>query len=172
MKKKHTGDVKRVTSPQGDTESADMALGTPEPIWSWIWQGIQLVKGKKNGFYRCISSKRETMENVGLLLSEGRDMVQRRTWKRVRKSNLCFAFVCTGETHLQQSQATETHGKVWGKEELLSQEEDQFREHLNKTGHTEIHKTWWEIPTNADGAWWCQCKATLDNLWKGEIPED
>lgn len=33
---------------------------------------------------------------------------------------------------LQQSQAPETHGNVWSKEELLSLEETQFREHLNQ----------------------------------------
>lgn len=36
------------------------------------------------------------------------------------------------KTHLQESQASGTHGKVWRKEGLISLEEDWFRKHLNK----------------------------------------
>lgn len=43
-----------------------------------------------------------------------------------------FALINIIKTHLQQTQAPETHEKVWSKEELLSLEEDWFREHLNK----------------------------------------
>lgn len=37
-----------------------------------------------------------------------------------------------GKTGLWKSQVSEISGKVWSKEDLLSVEKDQVREHLNK----------------------------------------
>lgn len=65
------------------------------------------------------------------------------------------ALVCTGKTHLQQSQVPETHGNVWRKEELRSLEKNQFREHLNKR---DVHKS-----TGPDGRH-PQVLTELDNV--------
>ena len=42
--------------------------------------------------------------------------------------NATFVSVFTGNICLQESQAPETHGKVWAKEDLLSLEKDQVLE--------------------------------------------
>ena len=42
--------------------------------------------------------------------------------------NATFVSVFTGNICLQESQAPETHGKVWAKEDLLSLEKDQVME--------------------------------------------
>jgi len=53
--------------------------------------------------------------------------------KEVEKAdNATCASVFTDNFCLQESQAPATHGKVWAKEDLLSQEKDQVREHINK----------------------------------------
>lgn len=44
--------------------------------------------------------------------------------KEVKGLGTFFALIGIIKTHLQLSQAPETHGKVWSKEELISLEED------------------------------------------------
>ena len=46
--------------------------------------------------------------------------------------NAFFALVFTGWTCLQDSKTLEASGKVWTQEDLLSVEEDQVWEHLNR----------------------------------------
>lgn len=46
--------------------------------------------------------------------------------------NAFFALVFTGRICLQDSKTLETSGKVWTQEDLLSVEEDQVWEHLNR----------------------------------------
>lgn len=43
-----------------------------------------------------------------------------------------YSMPSCGQTSVQESQAPQTRGKVWHKEDLLLVEEDQDREHLNK----------------------------------------
>ena len=86
------------------------------------------VKGKKKGFYRYINSKRKTSENVGPLLNGAVDLVTNDT-EKAKVLSAAFTLVFTGKTGLQESQAPETRGKVWNKEDLTLVEEDQVREH-------------------------------------------
>lgn len=60
------------------------------------------------------------------------DRDRKKDMKEVKELGTFFALIGVIKTHLQQSQAPETHGKVWSKEELISLEEYWFREHLNK----------------------------------------
>lgn len=52
-----------------------------------------------------------------------------------------FTLVSTGRTHLQDSKALETSWQVWTQEDLLSIDEDQVWEHLNK----QIHTSPWDL---------------------------
>lgn len=75
------------------------------------------IKDNKEGFNKCISSKRKTREYVGLLLNVPGDLET----KDVEKAEVLSAFftsVFTGNTSLQQSQAL--NGKTWRKEYLSS----------------------------------------------------
>ena len=72
------------------------------------------VKDKKKGFYKSINSKRKTMENVGPLLNAARELVTNDT----EKAEVPDASVFIRKTVLQESQTTETRGKVWDKEDL------------------------------------------------------
>lgn len=58
---------------------------------------------------------------------------------------LCFLL----KTGLQESQVPETHGKFWSKEDMRQD-----------------HGTRWDVSISAEGANWCHCKATLDDVWK------
>ena len=83
------------------------------------------VKDKKKGFYGYMSSKRKTRKSVGLLLNGNEGLV-------TEVLNALLTSVFNSNTGLQQSQAPETSGKVQGKVDLRSVEENQFREYLNK----------------------------------------
>ena len=102
------------------------------------------VKGNKKGFYRHISSKRKTRENVGPLLNGAGDRVTK-GMEKAKTLNIFFALVFTGETCVEESKAPETSGKVLSNEKLPSLKEDQDREHLNKPnmyksmGHGGMH---------------------------------
>ena len=58
--------------------------------------------------------------------------------KKAELLSAFFALVFTGKTDLPESQVPEAREKVWSKEDLPSMEEDQVREHLNKT---DIHNS-------------------------------
>ena len=64
--------------------------------------------------------KRKTRETMGPLLNEGRDLVT----NDIEKAMALNAFF-TSKTVLQESQAPETRGKVWSKEDLLLVEDHQ-----------------------------------------------
>ena len=53
-----------------------------------------------------------------------------------------FISVFVGKTSFQESQAPETTGEVWTKEDLLLVEEGQVREHLNHLG---THTSPWDL---------------------------
>ena len=88
-------------------------------------------------FYRYISSKRKTRENVGPLLNGAGELVPEDTEKANVLSAL-FSLVFTDKTNLQESQAPETRANIWNKEELPLSEEDQVREHLS---NLDAHKS-------------------------------
>lgn len=89
-------------------------------------------KGNKKGFYKYLKSKRKTEENVGPLLNGAGKLG---TNNMAKVLNAFFASVFASKTGLQESQAPQTRGKVWNKEDLPSMEKDQVREHFQQTGH-------------------------------------
>jgi len=72
----------------------------------------------------------------------------------------CFAeMLC-----LWKSQALETEGKVWSKEDLPLVEDNQVRVYSSKLGVQESYGPWWDAPLTAGGAGWCHGEASLGIL--------
>ncbi|GAB0204864.1 mitochondrial enolase superfamily member 1 [Grus japonensis] len=95
------------------------------------------VKDNKKGFFKSISSKRKTRENVGPLLNEVGALVTEDT-EKTELLSAAFASIFTAKAGPQESQTLEVREKVWRKEDLPSVEEDRVREHLGKLN---IHKS-------------------------------
>ncbi|KAJ7423074.1 rna-directed dna polymerase from mobile element jockey-like [Pitangus sulphuratus] len=95
---------------------------------------VRDVKDKK-GFFKDISSKWKTRENVGLLLNEVSALVMKDTEKLL---NATFVSVFTDKTSPQKSQTLEEREKIWRKEDFPLVKEDQVRDHLCKL---DIHKS-------------------------------
>ncbi|GAB0206875.1 mitochondrial enolase superfamily member 1 [Grus japonensis] len=95
------------------------------------------VKDNKKGFFKYISSKRKTRENVGLLLNEVGALVTEDT-EKMELLNAFFASVFTAKVGPQETQTLEVGEKVWRKEDFPLVEEDRVREHLGKLN---IHKS-------------------------------
>lgn len=74
----------------------------------------------KNSFYKYISCKRKTRENVGLLLNEMGNVLTKNPEKAMVIDGF-FALVFTGKTSLQENQAPETYEKVWNKRRIKLQ---------------------------------------------------
>ncbi|GAB0179374.1 mitochondrial enolase superfamily member 1 [Grus japonensis] len=73
------------------------------------------VKDNKKGFFKYISSKRKTRENVGLLLNEVGALVMEDT-EKVELLNAFFALIfATAKATPQESQTLEVEQKVWRK---------------------------------------------------------
>ncbi|GAB0182598.1 mitochondrial enolase superfamily member 1 [Grus japonensis] len=89
------------------------------------------VKDNKKGFFKYISSKRKTRENVGPLLNEVGALVMEDT-EKAEILNAFFASVFTAKAGPQESQTPGAKKKVWRKEDLPLVEEDRVREHLGK----------------------------------------
>ncbi|GAB0208703.1 mitochondrial enolase superfamily member 1 [Grus japonensis] len=89
------------------------------------------VKDNKKGFFKYISSKRTTRENVGPLLNEVGALVTEDT-EKAELLNAAFASVFTAKASPQESQTLEVGEKVWRKEDLPLVEEDWVRDHLGK----------------------------------------
>ncbi|GAB0190397.1 mitochondrial enolase superfamily member 1 [Grus japonensis] len=94
------------------------------------------VKDNK-GFFKYLSSRRKTRENVSLLLNEVGALVTEDT-EEVELLNATFDSVFTAKAGPQESQTLEVGEKVWRKEDVPLVEEDQVREHLGKL---DIHKS-------------------------------
>ncbi|GAB0208054.1 mitochondrial enolase superfamily member 1 [Grus japonensis] len=95
------------------------------------------VKDNKKGFFKYISSKRNTSENVGPLLNEVGALVMEDT-EKAELLNAAFVSVFTAKTGPQESQTLKVGEKVWRKEDLPLVEEDWVRDHLGKL---DIHKS-------------------------------
>ncbi|GAB0206587.1 hypothetical protein GRJ2_003124300 [Grus japonensis] len=95
------------------------------------------VKDKKKGFFKYISSKRKTKENVGTLLNEVGALVTEEI-EKAELVNAAFASVFTAKVDPQESQTLEVGERVLRKEDLPLVEEDRVREHLGKR---DIHKS-------------------------------
>ncbi|GAB0208357.1 mitochondrial enolase superfamily member 1 [Grus japonensis] len=95
------------------------------------------VKDNKKGFFKYISSKRKTRENVGPLLNEVGALVMEDT-EKVELLNAAFASVFTAKADPQESQTLEVGEKVLRKEDLPLVDKDRVRDHLGKL---DIHKS-------------------------------
>ncbi|GAB0204829.1 mitochondrial enolase superfamily member 1 [Grus japonensis] len=95
------------------------------------------VKGNKKSFYRYISNKRKTRENVGLLQNDTGDLV---TWdmEKAEVLNDFFASVFTGKCLNHTAQVTEGKGRDWENEEPPTAGEDQIQDHLR---NLKVHKS-------------------------------
>ena len=92
---------------------------------------VRDVKGNKKGFYKYTCSKRRAGKKVDPLLN-GAGALVAKDMEKGKVFNSFFLSVFTGKSSLQESQAPESRGKVWSKEDLPSLEKVQVREHLNK----------------------------------------
>ncbi|GAB0208473.1 mitochondrial enolase superfamily member 1 [Grus japonensis] len=95
------------------------------------------VKDNKKGFFKYISSKRKTRENVGPWLNEMHALVMEDT-EKVELLNATFCSVFTAEAGPQESQTLEVGEKVLRKEDLPLVEDHRVRDHL---GNLNIHKS-------------------------------
>ncbi|GAB0204905.1 mitochondrial enolase superfamily member 1 [Grus japonensis] len=82
------------------------------------------IKGNKKSFYRYVSNKRKTRENVGPLQNETEDLV---TWdmEKAELLNDFFASVFTNKGSSHNNQVTEGKGRDWENEEPPTVGEDQ-----------------------------------------------
>ncbi|PKU42857.1 rna-directed dna polymerase from mobile element jockey-like [Limosa lapponica baueri] len=89
------------------------------------------LKTNKKGFYKDMSNKRQTRENVGPLHNEMDNLVTE-DMEEAEVLNAFFASVFTSKTNLWESQVPETRRKGWSKEEVPLVDEDPVREYLSK----------------------------------------
>ncbi|GAB0186019.1 mitochondrial enolase superfamily member 1 [Grus japonensis] len=95
------------------------------------------IKHNKKGFFKYISSKRKTRENVGLLLNEVGALVMEDT-EKAELLNAAFVSVFIAKAGPQESQTLEAGEKVLRKEDLPLVEKGRVRERLGKLN---IHKS-------------------------------
>ncbi|GAB0187255.1 mitochondrial enolase superfamily member 1 [Grus japonensis] len=93
------------------------------------------VKDNKKSFYRYVSKKRRTRENVGPLRNETGDLVTQ-VMEKAEVLNDFFASVFTGKCLSHTAQVTE--GRDWENAEPPTVEEDQVREYLR---NLKVHKS-------------------------------
>ncbi|GAB0207970.1 mitochondrial enolase superfamily member 1 [Grus japonensis] len=133
------------------------------------------VKDNKKGFFKYISSKRKSRENVGLLLNEVGALVTEDT-EKAELLNAAFASVFAAKASPQETQTLEVGEKVWRKEDLPLVEEDQVREHL---GNLDIHKSMGpdgmhpQVLRELADVIARPLSTIFERSWKtGEVPED
>ncbi|GAB0183916.1 mitochondrial enolase superfamily member 1 [Grus japonensis] len=95
------------------------------------------VKVNRKSFYRCVSDKRRTRENVGLLWNETGDLVTQDV-EKAEVLNDFFASVFTGKCLSHTAQVTEGKGRDWENAEPPPVGEDQVREYLR---NLKVHKS-------------------------------
>ncbi|GAB0189774.1 mitochondrial enolase superfamily member 1 [Grus japonensis] len=95
------------------------------------------VKDNKKSFYRYISDKRRTRENVGPLRNETGDHITR-DMEKAEVLNDFFASVFTGKCLSHTAQVAKGKGRDWENAELPTVGEDQVREYLR---NLKVHKS-------------------------------
>ncbi|GAB0207279.1 mitochondrial enolase superfamily member 1 [Grus japonensis] len=95
------------------------------------------VKDNKKSFYRYVSEKRRTRENVGPLRNERGDLVTQDK-EKAEVLNDFFASVFTGKCLSHTAQVTEGKGRDWENAELPTVGEDQVGEYLR---NLKVHKS-------------------------------
>ncbi|GAB0183519.1 mitochondrial enolase superfamily member 1 [Grus japonensis] len=95
------------------------------------------VKGNKKSFYRYISDKRKTRENVGPLRNEMGDLVTQ-DMEKGEVLNDFFASVFTSKCPSHTVQTTEGKGRDWENEEPPTVAEDQVHDQLR---NLKVHKS-------------------------------
>ncbi|GAB0210106.1 mitochondrial enolase superfamily member 1 [Grus japonensis] len=123
------------------------------------------TKGNKKSFYRYVSDKRRTMENVGPLRNETGDLVTQ-DMEKAEVLNDFFASVFTGKCLSHTAQVTEGKGGDWENEELPTVGEDQVREYLR---NLKDHKS-----MGPDEMHPCVLRGIIfEKSWQsGEVPTD
>ncbi|GAB0179811.1 mitochondrial enolase superfamily member 1 [Grus japonensis] len=95
------------------------------------------VKDNKKSFYRYVSEKRRTRENVGPLQNETGDLVTQ-DMEKAEVLHDFFASVFTGKCLSHNAQVTEAKGRDWENEEPPTVGEDQVQEYLR---NLKVHKS-------------------------------
>ncbi|GAB0175988.1 mitochondrial enolase superfamily member 1 [Grus japonensis] len=95
------------------------------------------VKDNKKSFYKYVSDKRRTRENVGPLRNETGDLVTQ-DMKKAEVLNDFFASVFTGQCLSHTAQITEGKGRDWENAEPPTVGEDQVQEYLR---NLKVHKS-------------------------------
>jgi len=88
------------------------------------------LKDIKKGFFKYISSKQKTRDNVGPLLNELGVLVTKDT-EKVELINTFIASVFSSKASPQESQALEVREEAYREDDLPLVEEDCVRDHLS-----------------------------------------
>lgn len=89
------------------------------------------VKGNKNRFHKYVNSKRNTRENLDLILNASGKMLTKHVYK-AKTLNAFFLQPWLVRSAFWNPKTPETRDQVWGKEDLTSMSEDQATKHFAK----------------------------------------
>jgi len=98
---------------------------------------VRDVKGNKKAFYRYVSDRRQTRENVGPLWKEAGDLVTQDV-EKAEMLNDCFASIFNSKCSSHTTQVAEGKGRDWENEETPTVREDQVQDYLSKL---KMHKS-------------------------------